>query len=132
MRMIDDDVFDVASTFSADAQIDRFIEKRSKEVEEANQAQLLEEELDRRERARTAKRLEENRRAKLANLGHLHRVYLGEVARVADERSRLLAEAGYDEDEDEPNEAPGPEATPPTAEGLLEGTANGGGGGYGH
>jgi hypothetical protein len=105
--MIDEinDLFDVVASEKAEKSIDAFIEKRSKEAEEANQAQRLEEELDRRERARTAKRREENRRAKLANLGHLHRGYLGEAARVADERSRLMLESSY-----EPDETPGPEA----------------------
>ena len=103
---MEDDLFDVVASEKAEKSIDAFIEKRSKEVEEANQAQLLEEKLDRRERARTAKRREENRRVRLANLGHLHRVYLGEAARVANERSRLMLEGGYEPDETpEPVEA---------------------------
>ncbi len=90
---------------AADKQLEQFLRRREKDLAKDGGEREFENELERRERARAAARREANRQAKIANLGHLHNVYLGEAARVADERSRLILEGGY-----EPNGTPGPEA----------------------
>ena len=124
--MIDEinDLFDVVASEKAEKSIDLFIEKRSKEAEKANREQKMLEEWDRRARARQLKRQKENRESWIEFHGRRHRVFLDLAGHHADRRSRLMAEAGY-----EPEETPGPEAAPPTAEGLLESIATEGGGG---
>jgi hypothetical protein len=76
--MIDEinDLFDVVASEKAEKSIDLFIEKRAKEAEEANKEQRLEEELDRRQRARQLKRQKENRESWIEFHGRQHRVFL--------------------------------------------------------
>lgn len=107
--MIDEinDLFDVVDSEKAEKSIDAFIEKRSKEAEEANREQKMLEEWDRRARARQLKRQKENRELWIEFHGRQHRVFLDLASHHADRRSRLMLEHQPSPD---PDETSGPEA----------------------
>jgi hypothetical protein len=98
------DLYDVEAAERGEKQLSQFLERRSKDSRTSERDRAFENELEARERRRMKKRRAENRRVEINNLGHLHRVYLGAAARVADRRSRLMLEGG-----DEPDQSPGPE-----------------------
>ena len=85
-----------------------------------NCLQIIEEEMDRRSRARMLRRQMDNRDSWLSFHESMHKTHLRIAAEHADKRSRLMAESGFD-----PDTSPGPEA-------AFNRTANGGGGGCDH
>jgi hypothetical protein len=100
------DLYDVAAAEKAEKQLSQFLERRSKDSRTEESDRAFENELETRERRRIEKRRAENRQAEIDNLLHLHRVYLGAAARVADRRSRLMLENRYEPDQGrDPEEA---------------------------
>ncbi len=94
---------DVEKTERAEADLDRFINARSRQKNEANTEEELWRASERRVRE---KRRRENRQEWIDYYGSMHRVHLGIAEGHARRRAQLMAEAGY-EPEDEP---PGDEA----------------------
>ena len=93
---------DVGAVERVEAGLDAFINKRSREREEANRVEAVWAESERRVRE---KRRQTNRQAWIEHHGHMNLLHLGLAAEHADKRSRLMLERGY-----EPEESPGPEA----------------------
>ena len=84
---------DIADLEKAEQQIDLFIERRAREVRDADAVEDLWAEQERRERAR---RREANRADWIAYHAHMNAVHSSIAADHADRRSRLLLEAEYD------------------------------------
>lgn len=96
---------DAEKTEKLEAEFNRLIERRAKEAAKDEEHRSAEEELERRSKARQLRRQRENRRSWIAYYESMHRLHLGIATEHADKRSRLMAGAGYEPDED-----PGPEA----------------------
>jgi hypothetical protein len=92
-------------TEKLEAEFNRLIERRAKEAANDEEHRSVEEEMDRRSRARPLKRQEELRLGWIDYEGRMNKIHLGLAAEHADRRARLVAEGGY-----EPDENPGPEA----------------------
>jgi hypothetical protein len=88
------DLFDVEAAEKAEAQIDQFISKRSRDKQEANrvEAAWAESECRVREKRRHANRLEW-----IDHYGKMNLLHLGLAAEHADKRSRLLLETKPDQ-----------------------------------
>jgi hypothetical protein len=88
------DLFDVEAVEAAEASIDAFINKRSKDKEKANEEEEL-------WKASTglvnAKRRRANRQAWIDHHGHMNLLHLGLAAEHADKRSRLMLETEPDD-----------------------------------
>ncbi len=106
---------DVEAVERVEAELDAFINKRSKAKAKANAEEEAWKESTRRV---NEKRRRANRWAWIDHHGHMHSLHLALASEHADKRSRLMAEGGY-EPGDEPPEA-------------YNRTANGGGGGCDH
>ena len=89
---------DVEKTERAEADLDRFINARSRQKNEANTEEELWRASERRVRE---KRRRENRQEWLDFYERMNRLHLGLAAEHADRRSRLMLEGGY-----EPDDAP--------------------------
>ncbi len=87
------DLFDVEAAEKAEAQIDQFISKRSRDKQEANHVEAAWAESERRVRE---KRRRANRQAWIDHFGHMISLHLNLAAEHADKRARLLAESGYE------------------------------------
>jgi hypothetical protein len=92
-------------TEKLEAELDRLIERRAKEAARDEERRTVEEEMDKRERARMLSRQRANRDSWLSFHESMHKTHIRIASEHADRRSRLLAEAGC-----EPDETPGPEA----------------------
>ncbi len=99
-------VHDVEAAERAEASIDAFILKRSASQEKANK---LEEAWAESTRRVNEKRRRANRWAWISHHGRMHSLHQALASEHADKRARLMAEVGFERD-DEPDETPGPEA----------------------
>jgi hypothetical protein len=95
------DLFDVEAVEAAEASIDAFINKRSKDKEKANEE---EEVWKASTRLANAKRRRENRKLWIDHHGVMNALHTGLALEHANKRARLLAEGGY-EPEDGPEAA---------------------------
>jgi hypothetical protein len=91
-------------TEKLEAEFNRLIERRAKEAARDEEHRTVEEELERRSKARQLRRQREIRLGWIEYEGHMNRLHLEIAAEHADRRSRLMLEAGY-----EPDESRGPE-----------------------
>ncbi len=86
---------DIAIGDRAELELERGMVKRSKESATKRVDRDFDNALVRRERARELKRLEDNRKGWIELWGRRHEHYLFMANRAADQRARLIAEAGY-------------------------------------
>jgi hypothetical protein len=110
---------DVEAAERAEKSIDEFINKRARDKAEANKE---EEELRAVARRIREKRRRDNRKLWIDHHGVMNALHTGLALEHANKRARLLAESGYEPED-------GPEASPPSAEELLDSIATEGGGG---
>lgn len=96
---------DAEKTEKLEAEFNQLIERRAKEAAKDEEHRSVEEEMDRRSRARMLRRQRDNWDSWLSFHESMHKTHIRIAAEHADKRSRLMAEAGYEPDED-----PGPEA----------------------
>ena len=93
---------DVEAVARAEASIDAFINSRSRAKEKANTEEEAWKESTRKV---NEKRRRANRWAWISHHGHMHSLHLALASEHASKRSRLMAEVGYYEPDDEPPEA---------------------------
>ena len=91
-------------TEKLDAELSKLAERRAKEAKKDEKQRVIEEEWERRLRAKRRTRQERIRQEWIGHHLRMHQLHTSLAAEHADKRSRLMLEGGYD-----PDQGPGEE-----------------------